>query len=326
MQPATLVRGPLLTSIDYRSSSYVREDFTNYTGQKPAKARTNHDQLFKQLIHTFFEEFLEAFFPEVHQHIDFTAVAPVSEEIFTDLVSGSNRRLDLVMETRLKGEETAIIIHVEPQSYKETNFHERMYHYFSLLYNKYRKAVLPIAIFSYDENSNEKNAFVIDLPFFHVLTFNFLTLELRKITNWKDYTKTDNPAAAALLSKMGYKKEEKVQVKTEFLQMLARMKLTPAKSWFVSAFFDTYLTLSEEEEEMLMKEIEQLDNADEIMKLTNSWEERGRKEGKEEGKEEGKTEAMKTAAAAMLEKDLPLQLIADVTGLPIDEIKKLKTQ
>jgi predicted transposase/invertase (TIGR01784 family) len=53
---------------------------------------------------------------------------------------------------------------------------------------------------------------------------------------------------------------------------------------------------------------------------------KGKAEGKEEGRKEGKTEAMKTAAAAMLEKDLSLQLIADVTGLPIDEIKKLKTQ
>lgn len=70
-------------------------------------------------------------FPEVHQYVDFTAITPLSEEVHSDLIDGRTRRLDIVMETKLKGEETVLIIHVEPQSSKENNFHERMYHYFS---------------------------------------------------------------------------------------------------------------------------------------------------------------------------------------------------
>src|SRR5699024_12217675 len=87
-------------------------------------------------------------------------------------------------------------------------FHERMYHYFSLLYHKYRKPILPIAVFSYDENSKEADEFTISFPLFHVLTFNFLILELRKKRNWRDYIESDNPVAAALLSKMGYTEKE----------------------------------------------------------------------------------------------------------------------
>lgn len=62
-------------------------------------------------------------------------------------------------------------------------------------------------------------------------------LELRKKKNWRDYIKSDNPVAAALLSKMGYTEEEKVEVKKEFLKMLVRMELDPAKSKFLSDFF-----------------------------------------------------------------------------------------
>lgn len=108
--------------------------------EEPAKY-TKHDQLFKELIHTFFKEFLQVFFPEVHDQIDFQSIHPLSEEVFTDLHEGKMRRLDIVIETKLKGLDTVLIIHVEPQSYKEKNFHERMYHYFSLLYNKYRKPI-----------------------------------------------------------------------------------------------------------------------------------------------------------------------------------------
>ncbi|WP_306463603.1 Rpn family recombination-promoting nuclease/putative transposase [Siminovitchia fortis] len=168
--------------------------------EKPA-SYTKHDQLFKQLIHTFFKEFLDAFFPEVHDNIDFQSIKPLSEEVHTDLIKGSTRRLDVVVETKLKGTDVVIIVHIEPQSSAQPHFHERMYQYFSLLYNKYRKPIIPIAVLTYDENW-EENEYTMSFPFFHVLTFNFMTLHLRK-QNWRAFIHSNNPAAAALLSKMG---------------------------------------------------------------------------------------------------------------------------
>ncbi|WP_228275655.1 RpnC/YadD family protein [Gracilibacillus oryzae] len=110
----------------------VHEDSSKYL---------SHDQLFIQLIGTFFEEFLELFFPDVHRSIDFSDVKPLSEEWFTDLLEGDHKKVDMVFEAKLKGEEKLIIIHVEPQSYRQDFFHQRMYQYFSLLYNRYRKPV-----------------------------------------------------------------------------------------------------------------------------------------------------------------------------------------
>jgi len=102
----------------------IKEETTRYT---------KHDQLFKRLIHTYFEEFLEAFFPEVHDNIDFQSITPYSEEVRTDLIEGSTRRLDIIVETKLKGTDVVVLVHIEPQSSVQTDFHERMYHYFSLL-------------------------------------------------------------------------------------------------------------------------------------------------------------------------------------------------
>ena len=81
----------------------------------------HHDQLFKQLLHTFFAEFLEVFFPEVHKHIDFSELKPLSEEMFTDLIEGESRRADIIIETKLKNQET-VLFHVEPQSYGQPEF------------------------------------------------------------------------------------------------------------------------------------------------------------------------------------------------------------
>src|SRR5699024_4072333 len=80
---------------------------------------------------SFFKEFLEALFPDVPDHIDFHCMKPLRDEVYTDLLKGSTRRLDIVVETSLKGTDVLVIVHVEPQSYKQTDFHKRVYHYFS---------------------------------------------------------------------------------------------------------------------------------------------------------------------------------------------------
>lgn len=202
--------------------------------QEDSRSYMNHDPLYKELIKTFFEEFLEVFFPDVHEAVDFHAVKLISEEVYTDVLKGAARQLDIVVETKLRNTDGVIIVHIEPQSYVETDFHERMFRYFSLLYNKYRVPIVPIAVFSYDQ-SWEKKQYTMSLPFFHVFTFNYMTLHLRK-KNWRDYIRSDNPVAAALLSQMGYSKDERIEVKKEFLRMMMRMKLDPARQRLIYGF------------------------------------------------------------------------------------------
>lgn len=277
---------------------------------------TRHDQLSKELINSFFKEFLEAFFPDIHANIDFHAIKPLSEEVYTNVLEGSTRRLDIVIETTMKNADVVVIVHIEPQSYKQEDFHERMYHYFSMLYNKYRKPIIPIAVFTYKEGW-EKNQYTMEFPFLHVLRFNYLSLHLRK-KNWRDYIRSDNPAAAALMSQMGYTDKEKVQIKKEFLRMITRMKLEPAKQRIIYGYFETYLKLTEEEEGQLMKELEMLPEADKIFEIPISYEEKGIEKGKIIGKKE--------VALEMLKKGMSINLIAKVTHLNIEEIKKLQEQ
>ena len=167
------------------------------------------------------------------------------------------------------------------------------------------------------------------IPLKHVLTFEFFMLELRKM-NWRSYIDTNNPTAAALLSKMGYSDKEKVQVRKEFLRMLVKMELNPAKATLINGFFETYLSLNEDEEEELMEEIKQLDKneAEQIFELPNSWRDKGRKEGKQEGIQmgiqKGIQEGIQKVAIEMLNKGLSIELIAEVTKLDEKEIFDIK--
>lgn len=136
------------------------------------------------------------------------------------------------------------------------------------------------------------------------------------------YIESNNPVAAALLSKMGYNEKEKVQVKKEFLRMVARMELNPAKARYINDFFERYLTLNKMEEEKLMKEINEMENAEEIFKLTGSWEEKGIRKGIEKGKKAEK----KQIAFEMLKEGSSVDFVAKVTKLDIDEIREIKKQ
>jgi hypothetical protein len=106
----------------------------------------DHDRLFKELIQTFFEEFILLFFPEMYDYIDFQHLSFLSEELFTDVTAGEKYRVDLLVETKLKGEDGLIIVHIENQSYVQPSFPERMFIYFSRLFEKYRTKIVPIAV------------------------------------------------------------------------------------------------------------------------------------------------------------------------------------
>lgn len=146
---------------------------------------TKHDILFKRLLETFFAEFIEAFFPDLYQKIDFSSLQYLSEELVPHLHDENERRLDIVAEVKWKSTDALIVIHVEPQSYVQTDFNKRMFHYFSQLHRKVDKPIIPIAIFSYDDNW-EIDEYKIIVDGIEVLQFSYLALHLRKI-NWQDF-------------------------------------------------------------------------------------------------------------------------------------------
>lgn len=295
---------------------------------------TNQDQLFKQLIQTFFEEFFEAFFPQVHQIVNFEHITFLSEELFTGVFDGNKKVLDIVVEATCKETDAIIVIHVEPQSYKQVDFHERMFTYYGMLYAKLRKPIIPIAMFSYEDDW-EVNEFTVEFPQMDIVRFNYLSLHLRK-QNWRTFIKKDNPVAAALLSKMGYTEKERIQVKLEFFQIIAKLELNREKTDLLLGFFESYLKLSKAEEEQFMSEAKKLDRADEVLELTISYEERGKKIGIEEGKEIGIEEGKKVGfqqgkelertsiAFNMLKKGYAIEDIHKLTQVSIDKIHMIK--
>ncbi|MED4473547.1 MULTISPECIES: hypothetical protein [Oceanobacillus] len=87
-----------------------------------------------------------------------------------------------------------------------------------------------------------------------------------------------------------------------------------------SLFFDVYLTLNNQEKEQLMEEIKELDNAEEIFELSNSWE----RKGMEKGIEKGKMEERQNIAKELLKQGSPVEFVAKVTHLSKEQVEELK--
>jgi len=131
-------------------------------------------------------------------------------------------------------------------------------------------------------------------------------------------------------SGLGYNRSEHVQIKLEFLHMMTRLRLDPARMELLAVFFETYLPLKPREEEQLQLEIDKSPLKKEVrmMEWITSWEKKGRQEGRQEGRKEGIEAGMKQEkidiAIKMMKENLDSSLVSKVTGLSLEELHKLK--
>jgi predicted transposase/invertase (TIGR01784 family) len=244
----------------------------------------DHDRLFKELLSTFFVEFLELFAPDIASTIEPDSIRFLQQEYFVDLTSGEENIIDLLVEVKQASEDAAILIHVEAQSSTEANFTRRMFLYFARLYQKYLQRIYPIVVFSFDEPFREEShQHLIEFPNLKVLEFNFAAVQLNRL-NWRDFLNQPNPVAAALMSKMQIASEDRPKVKAECLRLLATLRLDRARTKLISAFVDTYLSLNKAEEQVFQEEIGKIESTarEGVMEIVTSWMAQGIEQGEQQ--------------------------------------------
>jgi hypothetical protein len=279
----------------------------------------DHDRLFKELISTFFLDFLELFLPELHRTIDPDSVRFLPQEYFADLTAGEDKIIDLLVEVKLLGQETAILIHIEAQSTSETAFTQRIFFYFARLHQKYRQRIYPIVIFSFDQpHRPEPNTYTIEFPQRKVLEFSFEPIQLNRL-NWRDFLNQPNPVAAALMSKMRIAPADRPKVKAECLRLLATLRLDPARTRLISSFVDTYLKLNAQETQTFQTEIDRIEpqRREEVMQIVTSW----MQEGIDRGIERERSLVLRQLTKRVGE--LPSPMHDRISALSIDQVEAL---
>jgi len=185
-----------------------------------------------------------------------------------------------------------LLIHVEIQSQHQQNLPERMFHYFSRLYEKHGCLILPIALLSYETPAAEQ-ASGLGLSFGkeEILNFRYGLVQLSQLS-WKDYCSSKNPVALALMAKMRIARQERAEVKFHCMKRLAGLRgLSEVQKRVIAYFVDSYLVLSEEEEKMYKSKVRKAakKGCEDFLDIPPEqwhvkWEAKGRAEGRAEGR------------------------------------------
>jgi hypothetical protein len=244
----------------------------------------DHDRLFKELLTTFFIDFVQLFLPDVAVYLDATSLEFLDKEVFTDVTAGEKKEVDLLVKARFRGEEAFFLVHVENQAKPQAEFPRRMFTYFARLHEKYNLPVYPVVLFSHaTPRRTAPHQYEVAFPGKTVLQFDYHVIQLNRLS-WRDYVSTPNPMGSALMAKMKIAPEDRPKVRNECMRLLATLKLDPARSRLIGSFIETYLQLNAEEMTQYQREFAALAPAEQkaTMELINSWERKGMQRGKEE--------------------------------------------
>lgn len=252
------------------------------------------------------------------------------QELLVDVVGGEKRTVDLLVEVRLRGRNAYILIHLEPQSYAQADFGERMFLYFARLLERHRKnykVILPVAVFTGGSGREEPDGYTMRFGEERIVEFRYRKLELAR-QDWRRFAKSDNPVAAALLARMGYNEKDRRELRMAYLKMLARLhpKLDDAKLALVMSIADLYYRPEAEEDRSILRELHARDpkEAERVMELMPAWKRWGYEEGLEEGKEKGIEAGRAESVRKLLAKGFTPGQIADLLDLQPDEVAKLR--
>lgn len=119
--------------------------------------QTEYDSPWKQILQLYFEDFIQFFFPQAYEEIDWSRgnefLDKELQQVVRDAVLGRRLADKLVKVYRIGGEESWILAHIEVQSQEESDFAERMFVYNYRIFDLYKRSVASMAVLG-DERVN----------------------------------------------------------------------------------------------------------------------------------------------------------------------------
>ncbi|HLK61227.1 MAG TPA: DUF4351 domain-containing protein [Chthonomonadaceae bacterium] len=247
----------------------------------------DHDSAFKQLLTTFFAEFVELFLLDVAEYLDPQGFEFQSQEVITNIQAREKHIVDLLVKARFRGQATFFLVHVENQATSKSNFPKRMFAYFARLHEKHDLPIYPVVIFSFDKPLRQKpHRYEVAFPDKTVLQFDYMVIQLNRLP-WRDFMNKVNPVAAALMAKMRIEPHDRPKVLNQVSRMLATLKLDPARAELIWTFAESYLKLTAEETKQYQREFARLapEEQETVMQLMSSFRREGIQIGQHQGKE-----------------------------------------
>lgn len=190
--------------------------------------------------------------------------------------------MDLVARARLRDEPAVFLIHLEHEA-QQKPFEARMFRYFTALRERHGCRIYPIALLSFESRRPRAGLYREAFPDLEVLRFRFRVIQLSRL-DWRDYLRSDNPVAAALMTRMRIQPSDRPIVKAASLRTAMRLRLTPQALQLLGEFLGRYLPLNQEEDAVFQRELQGMDEEEraKLMQTSNEWILKGLAQGREE--------------------------------------------
>lgn len=292
------------------------------------------DTLWKAILEDVFDDFLRFFYPNSDEIFDFEKGFEYLDKELEQLFPPEHdqfmpRYVDKLVKVFTKeGTEEWILIHIEVQGYTDKHFAERMFQYYYRIFDKYRRPISAFAIFT------EADKLFIPYKFERqflgtTIIYTFNTYKIIEQSE-DDLVASSNPFALVVLTvkaalsgkQMGEQKlfDLKVNLAKQMLsKQMPKWKIRSLMNFlrYYIRFENTEMTSNFE------KEVEVITQKNTTMGIEEFLLDRARKEGIEKGKKEGRHGRNIEIAKQMKDENIAIESISRITGLSIDEIKKL---
>jgi hypothetical protein len=189
---------------------------------------TEFDSPWKEIVQSYFPEFIEFFFPQVYREIDwnqgFEFLDQELQQVVRDAELGK-RLVDKLVKVYRRGQEIWVLIHIELQSQEESEFPERMYVYNYRIYDKYRKPVASLAILGDEKENWRSNQFGYQL-FGCQVDFKFPVVKLLDYSQQLSALETNrNPFATVVMAHLAalQTRNDRIERKERKLSLIKRL-------------------------------------------------------------------------------------------------------
>lgn len=264
----------------------------------PVPSPDKFDSPWKDALNKFFREFLQLFLPQVHDGIDWTVPPEPKDKDFEKITANAvvgRQMADKLFQVRLNSGATPwVLIHIEAQGSRETEFSKRMFRYGAAIHARYDKEVIGIAILADRSKTWHPQSFGFE-NFGARLQYDFLTVKLANLDHAELET-SENLFAPIVLAHLKTQEtkgdpESRLIWKTRIVRNLYDRNFSREQIRKLFRIVDWLLGLPENLDEIFWDELSRFEG-ERKMPYVTSVERIGIAKGRAIGLAEGKAEAV----------------------------------
>ena len=274
-----------------------------------SKQSDDYDSPWKNILETYFYDFMTFFFPVVAEGVDwsrgYSFLDKELQQVVRDAELGRRLADKLVQVWRKDGNEAWVLAHVEVQGQEESDFGKRMFVYNYRIFDRYDRPVASLAVLCDERSGWRPDRFGYELWGCKVgISFPIVKV-LDYIDRWEELERSDNPFAVIVMAHLKtqdtrHDDQKRKAWKLYLMRRLYECGYQREDVINLFHFIDWLMRLPEEIEESFWAEMRQYEE-DKKMEYVTSVERIGIKKGIQQGMQQGILQNAREAVIDILE-------------------------